>query len=108
MATPRAKALDSLPLFAGLSARDRGFIARNLDEVSFAADTTPISQGDTNDTFHVLTDGEADVSVSGWPRASMRRGDFFGEISMDHRMVATAFKPSYGPACCGARPRPHL
>jgi cAMP-dependent protein kinase regulator len=90
MATPRAKALASLPLFAGLSGRDREIIASNLDEVSFPSSTTLITQGDSNDTFYVLTEGEADVSVSGQPRARMRRGDFFGEISMDHRVLATA------------------
>src|ERR1700704_1848213 len=90
MVTPRAKALESLPLFAGLSGRDREFLASNLDEMNFASGVTLISQGDTNDTFYVLTEGEAEVSVSGQPRSTMRRGDFFGEISMDHRIPATA------------------
>jgi CRP-like cAMP-binding protein len=38
----------------------------------------------------VLTDGEVEVNVSGELRRMMRRGDFFGEISMDKRVLATA------------------
>ncbi len=51
MATPRAKALASLPLFAGLSGRDLEFLASNVDEMTFEPGTTLISQGDSNDTF---------------------------------------------------------
>jgi CRP-like cAMP-binding protein len=90
MATPRAKALKSVPLFAGLSDQDREFLASNLDEVTFAQGTTLIRQDDTNHTFFVLTEGEADVTASGEPRRTMRPGDFFGEISMAHRVPATA------------------
>lgn len=85
-----SKALESLPLFAGLSRRDREFLASNLDEVSFAPGATLINQGESNHTFFVLNEGEADVSVSDRSRRTMRRGDFFGEISMDYRVPATA------------------
>jgi cAMP-dependent protein kinase regulator len=85
-----AKALETLPLFAGLSRRDREFLASNLDEVSFEPGAVLIAQGESNHTFFVLNEGEADVSVSGQSRRTMQRGDFFGEISMDHRILATA------------------
>lgn len=90
MATSRAKTLESIALFAGLSKGDREFLASHLDELSFEAGTTLIQQGDTNHTFFVLIQGEADVSVSGEPRRTLRGGDFFGEISMDRRVPATA------------------
>jgi CRP-like cAMP-binding protein len=90
MATPRAKALESLPLFAGLSNKDRELLASNLDEVSFAPGTAIIRQGETNHAFFLLVEGEADVSVSGQPRRIVGPGDFFGEISMAHRIPATA------------------
>ena len=89
MATSRAKTLESIALFAGLTKGDREFLASNLDEVSFKAGATLIEQGDTNHTFFV-TDGEADVIVSGERRRTLRQGDFFGEISMDRRVPATA------------------
>ena len=88
--TAKADALKALPLFAGLSGRDREFLATNLDEVTFETGATLIRQGDSNHTFFVLADGEVEVTVSGKPRRTMQRGDFFGEISMDTRVPATA------------------
>jgi CRP-like cAMP-binding protein len=90
MATARAKALQSLALFAGLSAADRELLAGNLDEVSYPAGTTLIEQGASNHAFFVLVEGTIDVLVSGETRRSLGPGDFFGEISMAHRMPATA------------------
>jgi CRP-like cAMP-binding protein len=88
--TQRGDVLKALPLFSGLNGRDREFLATNMDEASFAAGTTLIRQGESNHTFFVLTEGEVDVMVSGERRRTMRRGDFFGEISMDKRLLATA------------------
>jgi len=42
------------------------------------------------DTFYVLLDGEAEVKVDGKRRRVLKPGDFFGEISMLDRGVATA------------------
>ncbi len=86
----RADALKALPLFADIAKKDRELIARYVDEVSFPAGASLTSEGQSNHTFFVLADGEADVSVAGEPRRTLRRGDFFGEISMQHRIPATA------------------
>jgi CRP-like cAMP-binding protein len=88
--TLRAEALKDLPLFAGLSGKDRQFIAGCMDEVNFVQGSTLITQGDGNDNFFVLVDGEADVSVSGQLRRTLRPGSFFGEISMQRGVPATA------------------
>ena len=90
MATARAKALQQVPLFAGLSGRDREFLARHLDEVDIAARRTLISEGTPNDAFYVLLEGEVEVTVAGQPRRVLGPGEFFGEISMDYRVPATA------------------
>jgi CRP-like cAMP-binding protein len=90
MPTARARALQSLPVFAGLSGKDRELLASNLDEVSYAPGATLIREGDTNHAFFILVEGEVEVSVSGQPRRLMGPGDFFGEISMAHRVPATA------------------
>ena len=86
----RADALKELPLFAELSGKDREFIAGYMDEVSFAEGSTLITQGESNDTFFVLVDGEADINVSGEPRNTLKAGSFFGEISTRHGVPATA------------------
>ncbi|HEY1297991.1 MAG TPA: cyclic nucleotide-binding domain-containing protein [Chloroflexota bacterium] len=86
----RADALKDLPLFAGLSGKDREFIASYMDEVSFAQGATLITQGQSNDRFFVLVEGEADVTISGQLRQTQRPGSFFGEISMQRGGPATA------------------
>ena len=86
----RADALAALPLFSGLSRQDRELIASHMDELRFAAGSTLILEGYTNHSFYLLVDGEVEVDVAGEPRRTMRRGDFFGEISMHHRIPATA------------------
>jgi CRP-like cAMP-binding protein len=86
----RGDALKELPLFAGLSGKDRDFIASYIDEVSFAQGSTLITQGDSNDRFFVLADGQADVYVSGQLRQTLRSESFFGEISMQRGVPATA------------------
>src|SRR5919204_4659 len=69
MATPRAKALESLPIFAGLSGKDRELLASNLDEVSYAPGITLIREGETNHAFFVLVQGGvAAVGVAGAAR----------------------------------------
>jgi CRP-like cAMP-binding protein len=88
--TARGDVLKSIPLFGGLSGRDREFLARNMDEVNFAAGEVLIREGESNHTLFVLMDGEVEISVSGQPRRTMRPGDFFGEISMDKLILATA------------------
>jgi CRP-like cAMP-binding protein len=90
MPTARARALQSLPVFAGLSGKDRELLASNLDEVSYAPGATLIREGVTNHAFFILVEGEVEASVAGQPRRLMGPGDFFGEISMAHRIPATA------------------
>ena len=90
MPTPRAKQLQSIPLFAGLNANDRELLASNLDEFSFPAGQTLISEGKSNHTFFVLLDGEVEVVAGGEQKRTLGPGDFFGEISMQHRVWATA------------------
>jgi hypothetical protein len=96
----QAAALKALPLFADLSHKNRELIARRIDGVSFAAGATLTSEGESNHTFYVPADREADVSVGGQARRTLRRGDFFGDISMQHRTVASAtILESLDPRC---------
>lgn len=86
----RADALKDLSLFAGLPRADRELIAQHMDELNFAPGTPLVNQGQSNHTFFVLVQGEAEVTISGQSRRMLRRGDCFGEISMQHRIPATA------------------
>jgi CRP-like cAMP-binding protein len=61
-----------------------------MDELSLPAGMTLINQGTSNHSFFVLIGGEVDITVSGEPRTTLGRGDFFGEITMGDRGWATA------------------
>lgn len=90
MSTSKSKALGRVPLFSGLSVQELEFVASRADEVSVKAGRRLTTQGSSGDSFYVLLEGEADVQVDGEPRATMRPGDFFGEISMLDRGPASA------------------
>ena len=87
---PKLKALSQVPLFAHLSKREREFIAKEGDEVAVPAGKILTRQDRAGDTFYVLLEGEAEVKVDGKRRRVLKPGDFFGEISMLDRGLATA------------------
>ena len=86
----KLNAIGRVPLFARLSKRELEFIAKEGDEVNVPAGKTLMRQDRQGDTFYVLLDGEAEVKVDGKRRRVLKPGDFFGEISMLDRGVATA------------------
>lgn len=90
MGKSRADALAATRLFQGLSRQDLDFLASHVDEVEVPAGRELITQGQRNHSFYVLAEGEVEVLVDGRHRRRMLPGDFFGEISMDARMEATA------------------
>ena len=53
-----------------------------FDEVVFPANERILRQGLTGSGFFVILDGVADVRIDGQSRATLGRGDFFGEVSI--------------------------
>lgn len=90
MSTSKSKALSRVPLFSQLSDRELEFVASRADEVDAKAGTKLTTQGRSGDSFYVLLSGEADVEIDGEHRPTMKTGDFFGEISMLDRGLASA------------------
>lgn len=86
----KIKALARVPLFALLSKRDLEFVATRADEVDVPAGKRLTTQGRPGDSFYILLAGEATVEVDGKARPKMKAGDFFGEISMLDRGLASA------------------
>jgi hypothetical protein len=82
--------LSRVPLFSQLSKRELDFVASRCDEVDSPAGQVLTTQGRLGDSFYVLLDGEADVKIDDAPRRVLKTGDFFGEISMLDRGLATA------------------
>ena len=74
--------LKQVPLFASLDDRELEQIAATMRERRFAAGTTVTEEGAGGAGFFVIESGEADVTVEGNPRGSIRPGDYFGEIAL--------------------------
>jgi CRP-like cAMP-binding protein len=90
MSDSKIQALSRVPLFSPLSKSELEFVATRTDEVDVKAGEKLTTQGRPGDTFYVLLDGEAEVVVDGKPRTTLKAGDFFGEISMLDRGLASA------------------
>jgi len=90
MSDAKTEALSRVPLFAQLSKRELEFVASRADEVDAPAGKRLTTQGELGDSFYILLAGEAEVEIDGKPRRTMKTGDFFGEISMLDRGLATA------------------
>lgn len=74
--------LQQLPLFAGLSKRERKRLAPLIDEVDVEAGRTLASEGELAYELFVIEDGTAEISQAGVPIGVLGPGDFFGEIAL--------------------------
>ena len=90
MTDSKTDLLGRVPLFAQLSKRELEFVASRCDEVDAPAGQVLTTQGRLGDSFYVLLHGEADVRIDEAQRRTLKTGDFFGEISMLDRGLATA------------------
>lgn len=74
--------LAALPLFASLSRRERGVVARHADVVDLPKGTVLVEEGRFSYEFFVLEEGTADV-VRGERRiVVLGPGDFLGEMGV--------------------------
>jgi Pyruvate phosphate dikinase, AMP/ATP-binding domain/Cyclic nucleotide-binding domain len=75
-------AIERVPLFANLSPRDVEDIAALFKQRRFAPGETITKEGAGGAAFFVIESGEAAVSVGGRTRATLTKGDYFGEIAL--------------------------
>ena len=77
-----SKMIERVPLFANMSPRDIEGIAALFKERRFAAGETITKQGAGGAAFFLIESGEATVSVGDQRRATLTKGDYFGEIAL--------------------------
>jgi CRP/FNR family transcriptional regulator, cyclic AMP receptor protein len=85
-----AKRLVEIPLFAGLSKRERAQVARWADEIDEPAGYHLVDQGTFAHEFFVLLEGTVEVRQDGRHVADLGPGEFFGEIALVEQERRTA------------------
>jgi putative peptide zinc metalloprotease protein len=74
--------LAGLALFADLPGPQLEEVAHTFEEEWFGQGQRILRQGIAGAGFYVIVEGEAAVRIDGEERATLARGDFFGEISL--------------------------
>jgi CRP/FNR family transcriptional regulator, cyclic AMP receptor protein len=82
VAADRLELLRQVPLFADLERKELEEIATSMKERTFRAGQEITTEGEHGVGFFVIEDGEAGVTVRGEQRATLRRGNYFGEIAL--------------------------
>jgi CRP-like cAMP-binding protein len=77
-----ADAIAGMAIFADLARPQLLGVASQFEETLFPKDSRVLRQGLTGSGFYVIMDGEADVVADGEKRATLAKGDFFGEVSV--------------------------
>jgi CRP-like cAMP-binding protein len=85
-----ADRLRTIPLFEGLSSKERERIARWADEVDVPAGKHLLDQGRFAYEFFVIEDGTAEVRQDRHPIATLGPGDVVGEIALLEGSVRSA------------------
>ena len=74
--------LKRVPLFADLNKREVAQVARLFKERRFADGETVAKEGAGGAAFFLIDSGEASVTLGGTPRATLKPGDYFGEVAL--------------------------
>lgn len=78
------------PLFEGLSRRQLAQVARLTDDLDAPAGTVLCKEGSRGQEFFVIINGEATVTRGEKQVATLKSGDFFGEIALVEPVQRTA------------------
>ena len=100
MADARAARLKAVPLFAHCNGRQIDFIATQVEEMDFPAGRVLCTEGTHGGDFFILESGAADVTRDGTKIATMKPGDFFGEIALVDGGKRTATVTTSSPTRC--------
>jgi potassium-dependent mechanosensitive channel len=71
-----------MALFADLTTPQLEAVAHRFEERLYPEGERILRQGLSGSGFFVIVEGAASVVVDGTPRATLVRGDFFGEVSI--------------------------
>ena len=92
--------LGSMPLFQGVNPEDLGGIADRTVEVDYAEGGVIVREGEIGTGFFVIVAGAVRVVRDGETVSTLRRGEFFGELSVLDRRPRIAQVVAAEPATC--------
>jgi len=100
VADKRAARLKTVPLFTHCDGKQLDFIATQVEEMDFPAGRVLCTEGSFGGDFFILETGTADVTRGGKRIATMKPGDFFGEIALVDGGRRTATVTTSAPSRC--------
>ena len=103
-----ADQIAGLGIFVDLPSERLEAVAQLFEEASFDQGERILRQGLTGSNFYVVLEGEAAVRVDGEDRAILRRGDYFGELSVLLSEPPVADVVALTPLRCLVLPGPAL
>lgn len=86
----KLEALKRSPLFETLSRQQLALLGRLSDDLEVPAGTVLCKEGSLGHEFFVLVDGEVVITRDGAHVATLRGGEFFGEIALVEPVERTA------------------
>jgi MFS family permease len=93
---PAVELLQGSPIFAPLPLITVERLAASASREEHADGTPVITQGEPGNTFFLIAEGSAAVTVNGRPRPGLGPGDGFGEIALLHDRLRTATVTAVG------------
>jgi CRP/FNR family cyclic AMP-dependent transcriptional regulator len=74
--------LRGVQMFSACTDKELAQIARACDEVAVDSDVVIVEEGAKGEDFYLIATGEAAVTRSGQPVATLSPGQYFGELSL--------------------------
>lgn len=89
--TDRADLLAGVPFLSGLDRKHLQKLAGDFSERTFTAASVVVREGDEHGIgFFIVVSGEGAVTVGGTQVATVKAGDYFGEVALVSDRVRTA------------------
>jgi CRP/FNR family cyclic AMP-dependent transcriptional regulator len=92
--------LDGVPIFSGLSRREREQIADSMKGRTLDSGETIAVEGESGVGFFVIQSGTARVTIGGEERRTLGPGDSFGEVALITKSVRSATVTAETPVRC--------
>jgi CRP/FNR family transcriptional regulator, cyclic AMP receptor protein len=101
-----AKAMESVPIFSGLTDRELKSLAKAAKVSSYPPGTRIVKQGDPGMAIYVLLTGSVEVRQGTRVLARLDAGQFFGEMTLVDEQPRSADVVAMSPTECAVLSRP--